>query len=144
MQTICSYEWDDVDAGVLCRHLGMGMSGRATHLPRDSSFVGANAYGVYCHGNETDAYDCYVSENDTTNGMCATIYDDAGVECEGKILLLFLGQYTPYALARTNDQSRGRCVALPDIPIPRYRHKTPASTSSHSYEQIVSMVPFLM
>jgi hypothetical protein len=32
------------------------------------------------------AYDCYVSENDTTNGMCATIYDDAGVECEGKIL----------------------------------------------------------
>jgi hypothetical protein len=35
MQTICSYEWDDVDAGVLCRHLGMGMSGRATHLPRD-------------------------------------------------------------------------------------------------------------
>jgi hypothetical protein len=30
MQTICSYEWDDVDAGVLCRYLGMGMSGRAT------------------------------------------------------------------------------------------------------------------
>jgi hypothetical protein len=25
MQTICSYEWDDVDAGVLCRYLGMGM-----------------------------------------------------------------------------------------------------------------------
>jgi hypothetical protein len=43
----------------------------------------------FCHGNETDAYDCYVSENDTTNGMCATIYDDAGVECEGKVLLLF-------------------------------------------------------
>jgi hypothetical protein len=73
MQTICSYEWDDVDAGVLCRYLDMGMSGRATHLPRDWSFVRANAYGVYCHGNETDAYDCYVSENDTTNGMCATI-----------------------------------------------------------------------
>ena len=93
MQTICSYEWDDVDAGVLCRYLGMGMSGRATHLPRDWSFVRANAYGVYCHGNETDAYDCYVSENDTTNGMCATIYDDAGVECEGKILLLFLENF---------------------------------------------------
>jgi hypothetical protein len=37
METICSYEWDDVDAGVLCRHLGMGMSGRATYLPRDWS-----------------------------------------------------------------------------------------------------------
>jgi hypothetical protein len=71
MQTICSYEWDDVDAGVLCRYLGMGMSGRATHRPRDWSFVRANAYGVYYHGDETDAYDCYVSENDTTNGMCA-------------------------------------------------------------------------
>jgi hypothetical protein len=49
MESICSYEWDDVDAGVLCRYLGMGMSGRATHLPRDWSFVRANAYGVYCH-----------------------------------------------------------------------------------------------
>jgi hypothetical protein len=42
METICSYEWDDVDAGVLCRHLGMGMSGRATYLPRDWSFVRAD------------------------------------------------------------------------------------------------------
>jgi hypothetical protein len=78
MQTICSYEWDDVDAGVLCRHLGMGMSGRATYLPRDWSFVRADAYGVYCHGNETDAHDCYVNKNDTTYGMCGTM-DDAGV-----------------------------------------------------------------
>ena len=88
METICSYEWDDVDAGVLCRHLGMGMSGRATYLPRDWSFVRADAYGVYCHGNETDPHDCHVNKNDTTYGMCGTM-DDAGVECEGKVLLLF-------------------------------------------------------
>jgi hypothetical protein len=56
----------DVDAGVLCRHLGMGMSGRATYLPRDWSFVRADAYGVYCHGNETDPHDCRVNKNDTT------------------------------------------------------------------------------
>jgi hypothetical protein len=51
------------DAGVLCRHLGMGMSGRATYLPRDWSFVRADAYGVYCHGNETDAHDCHVTSH---------------------------------------------------------------------------------
>jgi hypothetical protein len=26
MQTICSYEWDDVDAGVLCRYLGINFA----------------------------------------------------------------------------------------------------------------------
>jgi hypothetical protein len=82
------------------------LSGRATYLPRDWSFVRADAYGVYCHGNETDAHDCHVNKNDTTYGMCGTM-DDAGVECEGKVLLLF-------------------------------------QKSFHSYEQIVSMVPFLM
>jgi hypothetical protein len=53
------YIFPDVDAGVLCRHLGMSMSGRATYLPRDWSFVRADAYGVYCHGNETDPHDCH-------------------------------------------------------------------------------------
>jgi hypothetical protein len=42
--------------------------------------------------------------------MCATIYDDAGVECDGKVLLLFLENFIV----------------------------------EHSYEQIDSMVPFLM
>ncbi|XP_071155391.1 uncharacterized protein [Mytilus edulis] len=79
-ETICSYEWDDIDAGVLCRHLGLGMSGGAKYLPRDWSYDRANAYGVFCMGNETDAFDCYVNENDTTNGMCYQM-DDAAVEC---------------------------------------------------------------
>ncbi|CAC5399085.1 unnamed protein product [Mytilus coruscus] len=79
-ETICSYEWDDIDAGVLCRHLGLGMSGGAKYLPRDWSYNRANAYGVFCMGNETDAFDCYVNENDTTNGMCYQM-DDAAVDC---------------------------------------------------------------
>ncbi|CAC5399086.1 unnamed protein product [Mytilus coruscus] len=79
-ETICSYEWDDIDAGVLCRHLGLGMSGGAKYLPRDWSYNRANAYGVFCKGNETDAFDCYVNENDTTNGMCYQM-DDAAVDC---------------------------------------------------------------
>ena len=79
-ETICSYEWDDIDAGVLCRHLGLGMSGGAKYLPRDWSYDRANAYGVFCMGNETDAFDCYVNENDTTHGMCYHM-DDAAVDC---------------------------------------------------------------
>ena len=81
--TICSYEWDDVDASVLCRHLGLGMSGRATYLPRDWLFTRAYAYGIYCMGNETNAFDCPYNENDTTYGMCSSM-DDAGIECDGE------------------------------------------------------------
>jgi hypothetical protein len=55
----------------------MGMSGRATYLPRDWSFVRADAYGVYCHGNETDPHDCHVNKNDTTYGMCGTMDDNS-------------------------------------------------------------------
>ena len=83
METICSHDWDDVDAGVLCRYLGLGSSGRAKYLPRDWSYVRANVFGVYCMGNETNAFDCHTNENDTTNGMCAMM-EDAGVECDGK------------------------------------------------------------
>jgi hypothetical protein len=37
--------------------------GRATYLPRDWSFVRADAYGVYCHGSETDPHDCHANKN---------------------------------------------------------------------------------
>jgi hypothetical protein len=33
--TICSQNWDDVDAGVVCRNLGLSQSGQAKTLPRD-------------------------------------------------------------------------------------------------------------
>jgi hypothetical protein len=57
-----------------------------------SNFTGQYAFTLQLNGDFPE-HDCYVSENDTTNGMCATIYDDAGVECEGKILLLFLENF---------------------------------------------------
>ena len=82
METVCGNQWDDVDAGVLCRYLGLGMSGRATYLPRDYMFNRA-VYGVYCQGNETNAFDCHTDEFDTTYGMCDHM-EDAAVECDSK------------------------------------------------------------
>ena len=83
VETICGNQWDDVDAGVLCRHLGMGMGGQAKFLSRDTNYSRA-AYGVYCYGNETNAFDCRADENDTTHGMC-DYFEDAAVECHGKL-----------------------------------------------------------
>ena len=82
MTSICSYEWDDVDAGVACRYLGLGSSGRAKYLQRDLSFNRSQVFGIFCNGNEIDAFDCPTNENDTTNGQCAYM-EDAGIECEG-------------------------------------------------------------
>ena len=83
MQTLCAYEWDDADASVLCRHLGMGMSGRAISLQREPAFVRTNTYGVYCLGNETNTFDCLASDYDITNGTC-DVMNDAAVECDGR------------------------------------------------------------
>ena len=87
MQTLCSFDWDDIDASVMCRHVGLGMSGVAFSLPRDWAYPRADAYGVYCLGNETNAFDCQVNENDTTNGMCDGM-NDAAVKCDSKFIVL--------------------------------------------------------
>lgn len=79
-ESICSYEWDDIDASVLCRNLGLGMWGRAKYLSRDWSYDRRGLYGVFCTGNETDIFDCHFNEKDTTLGMCYQM-DDAAVDC---------------------------------------------------------------
>ncbi|XP_041455891.1 deleted in malignant brain tumors 1 protein-like [Lytechinus variegatus] len=77
--TVCDDFWDDTDASVVCRMLGLGDSGTA---------VGCAIYGegsgdiildnVRCLGNETDLYSC--PSNLPLHHDCAHS-EDAGVRC---------------------------------------------------------------
>ncbi|XP_030847040.1 deleted in malignant brain tumors 1 protein [Strongylocentrotus purpuratus] len=77
--TVCDDFWDDTDASVVCRMLGLGDNGTA---------VGCSTYGegigdivldnVRCLGNETDLYSC--PSNRPLRHDCKHS-EDAGVQC---------------------------------------------------------------
>ena len=79
--TICMNGWDDTDASVVCRHLGLGHSGSAIYLPRDYVY-NRKSYGVHCLGYESDLFDCPHDSTDLTGGSCYHM-EDAGVQCHG-------------------------------------------------------------
>ena len=79
ISTICAYEWDDVDAGVLCRYLNLSQTGHAETLPRNYVY-NRSVFGVYCMGYETVPNDCPVDDYDNSNGQCSYL-DDAAVRC---------------------------------------------------------------
>ena len=76
--TVCSYNWEDDDATVVCKHLGMGTSGRATNIDQDYNYT-RSMFNVYCTGHEYSLFDCSYETSDVT-GMCHSA-NDAAVEC---------------------------------------------------------------
>ncbi|XP_076094042.1 scavenger receptor cysteine-rich type 1 protein M160-like [Mytilus galloprovincialis] len=76
--TICSYNWNDQDASVICKQTGMGDNGRATHPARDYTYERSMFY-VQCTGTENQITECFYETSDST-GMCESA-QDAGVEC---------------------------------------------------------------
>ena len=77
--TVCSNAWDDKDAEVICRYLGLGGPAVAETLPRDYHYTRA-VFGIHCLGNETDFLQCPADTYDVTMGGCDTM-DDAVVKC---------------------------------------------------------------
>lgn len=77
--TVCSMHWDDMDASVVCRSLGISSSGRATYITRDPKYD-RGIFGTYCNGSESHLGDCSIDDYDTSYGAC-THFPDAGVEC---------------------------------------------------------------
>ncbi|XP_060078165.1 deleted in malignant brain tumors 1 protein-like [Ylistrum balloti] len=77
--TVCSNAWDDRDAEVLCRYLGLGGPASAETLPRDFRF-NRTAFGIHCLGNETDLWQCKGDNYDVTMGAC-NYMDDAVARC---------------------------------------------------------------
>ncbi|XP_063412541.1 uncharacterized protein LOC134695221 [Mytilus trossulus] len=76
--TVCAYNWNDQDATVVCKQIGMGDIGKATHINRDYNFS-RSMFNVYCTGNETDLSECTYDNSDSM-GMC-DYEQDAGVHC---------------------------------------------------------------
>ena len=80
--TVCDDGWDDTDAGVVCRQLGFGSSGRAVyagHLGQGSGSIWLDS--VTCTGNESILASCGHLGVGVTRNCRHT--EDAGVRCSG-------------------------------------------------------------
>ena len=80
--TVCDDGWDDTDAGVVCRQLGFGSSGRAIGLSGFGQGSGSIWLdSVTCTGNELTLASCgHLGINVTRSCSHA---EDAGVQCDG-------------------------------------------------------------
>ena len=80
--TVCSNEWDDTDAGVVCRQLGFGSSGVAIRSAGFGQGSGSILLdNALCDGKEPTLARCvHLGVNVTRN---CTHAKDAGVECNG-------------------------------------------------------------
>ena len=80
--TVCDDGWDDTDAGVVCRQLGLGSSGMAIGLADFGQGSGPIWLdSVTCTGNELTLANCgHLGVNVTRS--CAH-NEDAGVRCSG-------------------------------------------------------------
>ena len=104
--TVCGYNWDSLDAAVVCRQLGYPSLGTIVNLEMrfecktvpTGAFPYSNAgqnynkdgvpiwlYNLKCSGNEQELTNCSVVKS--SYGYCAH-YNDATVRCPGEFMNL--------------------------------------------------------
>ena len=80
--TVCNDGWDDTDAGVVCRQLGFGSSGRAIGLSHFGEGTGTIWLdSVTCTGNESTLANC--GHPGIGIALNCHHYKDAAVRCYG-------------------------------------------------------------
>ena len=94
--TVCDDGWDDTDAGVVCRQLGFGSSGRAIGSAGFGQGSGSILLdGVLCNGSELTITRCsHLGINVTRS---CSHGEDAGVRCsgfQGKLVLILSMKYS--------------------------------------------------
>ncbi|XP_025101795.1 uncharacterized protein LOC112568406 isoform X40 [Pomacea canaliculata] len=78
--TVCDDDWDDDDANVVCRQLGLGQIGQAVAAAAYGQGTGPiNLDNVDCTGSETTLANCTANSWSTHN--CGH-HKDAGVQCD--------------------------------------------------------------
>ena len=75
--TVCDDGWDDTDAGVVCRQLGIGYAGAAIGFGQHSKHIFLN--DVTCTGSEATLVRCGHTGINTTN-QCNSLIA-AGASC---------------------------------------------------------------
>ena len=87
--TVCDDEWDDTDAGVVCRQLGLGSSGTAIRSAGFGQGSGSILLdSVSCSGSESILASCgHLGVNITSYCSHAK---DAGVRCSGSLGIIVL------------------------------------------------------
>ncbi len=90
--TVCDYDWDFIDAIVVCRQLGYP---GAVEAPRYAAFGAGSGpswyYSVYCTGTERNLTEC--SKSTSNFGSACSHSQDAGAVCSS--------QYIPCTLAHS-------------------------------------------
>ena len=94
---LCDHGWDDTDAGVVCRQLGFGLSGKSQHSQISGSgseeeIVTPKLFS--CTGNESELLSCNHTEMEIAD--CDN-FDNVGVICTGAtpgILHIYIHDYT--------------------------------------------------
>ena len=87
--TVCDDGWDDTDAGVVCRQLGLGSTG----ISYGSTYFGQGTGPIWldniaCMGNESTLARCgHLGFNITRN---CSHNEDVGVKCHGKLGMLLV------------------------------------------------------
>ena len=77
--TVCDDIWDNTDAGVVCRQLGLSSSGSAVSAAGFGQGTGTILLdGVRCTTNKSNIFECH--HNGFKNHDCSHS-EDAGVRC---------------------------------------------------------------
>ena len=85
--TVCQGGWDDTDAGVVCRSLGLGESGKAVNLAEFGEGLGDIILtNIKCDGSEDNITSCPNAERRVNS---CSHNKDAGIRCSGSGSLLF-------------------------------------------------------
>ncbi|KAG1952928.1 scavenger receptor cysteine-rich type 1 protein M130-like [Pimephales promelas] len=80
--TVCHYNWDKTDAGVVCREIGCGEDGEAVRYARFGQGSGPIwMYDVRCSGSESTLKNCGSRGWGVFPSYCSTHQYDAGVIC---------------------------------------------------------------
>ena len=90
--TVCDDGWDDTDAGVVCRQLGFGSSGRSAYFGQGSGPIWLD--NILCTGTESTLVRCgHLGVNITRS---CSHREDVGVRCydlEGIITSYMVNTY---------------------------------------------------
>nr|XP_040041983.1 neurotrypsin isoform X1 [Gasterosteus aculeatus aculeatus]XP_040041984.1 neurotrypsin isoform X1 [Gasterosteus aculeatus aculeatus] len=97
--SVCSDDWGDVDAAVVCRQLGKGISGRAREVPLfRPSMVKLHWRAVHCQGEEADLLQC--PKTTWNGGECPLVAAIACMQTQAVVAL-------PIRLVGGHSQSEG-------------------------------------